>query len=211
MRDVAIDISNVMVQYEDADGSLGCGHVTLGVRIGKVLAERHHGRFLKCEAMRIGVFAETSNRRFHNFASDPRAQDVFNTWRPHLGKMLENDPQKVAAELRRFNNVERYRLWAFEALDQKLTIFERILAADKYYNLAERSPESRLICSLLKVSLQAGPESSWVDATTQEEASEDPSSTCVENHPEAHPGQSSSRTFTWVVSATASAIGKFKN
>lgn len=175
LRDVDVDIRNILVQYEDTHGLLGQGHVSLGMKVGQVIVERRHSRFLKCEAMRLGVFAETGNRRSStddgnsgtecdSSPADSTPRRASDMWRSRLGELLENDPKKAAEALKRLNSAERIRLWAFEAMDRRRNIYERILFTDaKQHEQSESWPETRLIFSLLKVCLHGGPQSSWVD------------------------------------------------
>jgi len=69
-------------------------------------------------------------------------------WRSRLGELLENDPKKAAEALKRLNSAERIRLWAFEAMDRRRNIYERILFTDaKQHEQSDSWPETRLIFS----------------------------------------------------------------
>lgn len=77
LKRVEVNIQNVTLQYED-NGSLGRGHVAIGLKVGKIWALRQQFEKIECHVLRVGAYIETQTRK----KAQQRAQ--------HLKKMKEN-------------------------------------------------------------------------------------------------------------------------
>jgi len=57
LKNMTVDVTNVRVQLDDSDGSLGLDHVTIGAKVGSIKLNRRKG---KGSIHRLGVFVQTA-------------------------------------------------------------------------------------------------------------------------------------------------------
>ncbi|CAE7247537.1 unnamed protein product [Symbiodinium natans] len=130
VRHVDMNVNNVMLQFEDHEGLLGHGCLTLGMKVDTVKLHRHQGRHFSAQMSRWSVYAEPFA------AADTLRRSSMSNWRPN----------RTVKKMVRLNCSERWRYWAFANMEDRnppdpLALLKRI----------ERFPERHNILTVQQV------------------------------------------------------------
>ncbi|CAE7226332.1 unnamed protein product, partial [Symbiodinium sp. KB8] len=136
VRHVDMNVHNVMVQFEDHEGLLGHGCLTLGFKVDCVKLHRHQGRHFSAQMTRWSVYAEPYA------AADASRRSSMSGWKPN----------RTVKKMVRLTCAERFRSWAFAKMEDDhppdpLALMKRI----------ERFPERHNILTVQQVVVRGSP------------------------------------------------------
>lgn len=132
-----VRIDNIRVQFDDHLGVLGLGQFSVGSTLDYVRLDHRSGEVLSCCATRIGVFIDIGRQNSGSQISR---------------RFIREPPRRVMRDFHRNKTSERFRMAAFEVLNQ-----QRSWTARARHRCIERWPERNLVFSLTRLSLNAVP------------------------------------------------------
>lgn len=166
LRHLDLHIQNASLQFQDSDGALGLGCVSLGLKVDSLKCTRHAQRRASLELARLSLSAEAYAREEswpQKSINTEKPQEVVRRMAPvaelgrHIGARLYSGCEV------RLTRAERLRSWGFAELRSK-----RKGAAERLRHL-ERWPERHQLLTIPWVCLHGGPD---VTATAENRQSQ---------------------------------------